>query len=96
MAACALWAHVSRCISVLGRGMFAMARTTWQVYVSSYALMPLGSALGIPVMTIAVKRYSNKENRSHAFGMFYTVRVACQHAWSHHHPDTPARGATYR
>lgn len=40
-------------ISLLGRLMFAMARTRVMLYISLVGLIPLGMALGIPVMTIA-------------------------------------------
>jgi len=35
--------------------------------------LPLGSCLGIPVLTIGIRRYTNEENRGFAFGLFYVV-----------------------
>ena len=51
--------------------MFAIARTHWQIYLAVFVLLPLAQSCGIPVMTIAVKRYTNKDTRSTAFGAFY-------------------------
>lgn len=35
--------------------------------------LPLGSCLGIPVLTVGIRRYTNEENRGFAFGLFYVV-----------------------
>eukprot|EP00299_Pterocystis_sp_00344_P016651 c8356_g1_i2.p1 GENE.c8356_g1_i2~~c8356_g1_i2.p1 ORF type:complete len:351 (+),score=86.61 c8356_g1_i2:441-1493(+) len=43
------------------------------VLVSGMLLMPLGMAFGIPVLTIAVKRYTDNDNRTFAFGLYYLV-----------------------
>jgi dipeptide/tripeptide permease len=62
-------------ISAVGRLLFALAgvgdRT--MLYLSIFVFLPIGSALGIPVLTIAVKRYSDKASRTFAFGLFYAV-----------------------
>lgn len=36
-------------------------------------VLPFGEALGIPIMTIAIKRYTNRSNRTFAFSLFYSV-----------------------
>lgn len=43
------------------------------LYFLLYTLLPASSALGVPVMIIAVKRYTTVQARSFAFGLFYTV-----------------------
>lgn len=35
--------------------------------------LPLGSCLGIPVLTVGIRRYTNEANRGFAFGLFYVV-----------------------
>lgn len=35
--------------------------------------LPLSNCLGIPVLTIGLRRYTNNENRGFAFGLFYVV-----------------------
>jgi POT family proton-dependent oligopeptide transporter len=35
--------------------------------------LPLGNCLGIPVLTVGIRRYTNEENRGFAFGLFYVV-----------------------
>jgi MFS family permease len=43
------------------------------LYLMLYTVMPASGALGVPVMTIAIKRYSTPANRGFAYGLFYTV-----------------------
>lgn len=52
-----------------------MATTTsvHVLYFILYTVLPASASLGIPVMTIAVKRYTSPKTRSMAFGLFYTV-----------------------
>ncbi|KAL7452321.1 hypothetical protein ACHAWC_004045 [Mediolabrus comicus] len=35
--------------------------------------LPLANCLGIPVLTIGLRRYTNNENRGFAFGLFYVI-----------------------
>ena len=35
--------------------------------------LPLSNCLGIPVLTVGIRRYTNEENRGFAFGLFYVV-----------------------
>jgi hypothetical protein len=35
--------------------------------------LPLGNCLGIPVLTVGVRRYTTKANRGFAFGLFYVI-----------------------
>lgn len=38
-----------------------------------YTFMPFAECLGIPIMTIGIKRYTNARNRTFAFSLFYSV-----------------------
>ena len=35
--------------------------------------LPFSNCLGIPVLTVGIRRYTNDENRGFAFGLFYVV-----------------------
>ncbi len=37
-----------------------------------YVILPFGEALGIPILTIAIRRTTEESNRQLAYGMFYT------------------------
>lgn len=43
------------------------------VYLLLYTAVPAAVSLGVPVMTIGVKRYTTVQNRSIAFGVFYAL-----------------------
>ncbi|KAF4675516.1 hypothetical protein FOL47_007654 [Perkinsus chesapeaki] len=50
--------------------------TTYSTHVLAAVLftsLPIGGALGIPVMQIAIKRFTEGEDRSTAFSMFYVI-----------------------
>jgi MFS family permease len=57
----------------LGRALMAMATSRSQVIVAAFMLQPCGSALAIPVLSIAIRRTTNDLNRSTAYGVFYAV-----------------------
>jgi len=60
-------------LGAIARFILATADQRWHLYVTIFAILPLAQSLGIPVMTIAVKRYTNQETRSAAFGLFYSA-----------------------
>ena len=37
------------------------------------ALLSFGNCLGIPVLTVGIRRYTNESNRGFAFGLFYVI-----------------------
>ena len=43
------------------------------MYVNLFLLMPLGTALGIPVLATAIRRYTTADSRAVAFGLFYAA-----------------------
>jgi MFS family permease len=64
---------VGTSLCVAGRFLLAVSSAPWSIYLSLYFLQPLGMSLGIPVLTIAIKRYTNEDNRTFAFSTFYAV-----------------------
>jgi proton-dependent oligopeptide transporter, POT family len=64
----------------LGYGLSLLARigifiTTSRVILLANILitLPLGTCLGIPVLTTGIRRYTDNKNRGFAFGLFYVV-----------------------
>lgn len=51
----------------------AMTSTRWVLLVSLLGPNTVAGAMGVPVMTIGVKRYTNTLNRGFAFSLFYTL-----------------------
>jgi len=64
--------------TILSLSRFIMAVTTrlWMVKLALYVLLPIGSSLGIPVLSMGIKRYTTPQRRGFAFGIFYTVMNA--------------------
>jgi len=56
-----------------GRILFAAATTPSQLYASLFVLQPIGMALAIPVLSIAIRRITNDETVTTAFGVFYSL-----------------------
>jgi len=61
------------CLLFLSRVLLAVTTSIFFVKLSLYALMPVGSSLGIPVLTLGIKRYTTLQSRGFAFGIFYAV-----------------------
>eukprot|EP00536_Pseudo-nitzschia_multiseries_P008534 jgi/Psemu1/198296/e_gw1.217.70.1 len=60
-------------LSLLGRlGIFATTSRKMLLF-HIYLTMPLGSCLGIPVLSTGIRRYTHEKNRGFAFGLFYVV-----------------------
>ena len=58
-------------VSLVGRVMFAGAPMSTIAYVSLFVVQTFGMCLGIPVLTIAVRRLAPPERVSVSFGTFY-------------------------
>ena len=58
---------------LVSRLLMATTTSVHVLYFILYTVLPASASLGIPVMTIAVKRYTSPKARSMAFGLFYTV-----------------------
>lgn len=64
---------VGAVLGTIGRFMFAVGSARWVIYTSMFGFMPLSLAFGIPVLTIAIRRYTNNETRTVGFAVFYSV-----------------------
>jgi MFS family permease len=64
---------LSNAILMSARLLLAFTTSTHVAMFVLYFLMPLGQALNIPVLTIAVRRFTNSETRSIAYSWFYVV-----------------------
>ena len=58
-------------VSVIGRFLVAVTFSKAVMLFSLLVLIPFGTALGIPVLTIGVKRHSGRDNRTIAFSVYY-------------------------
>lgn len=47
--------------------------TSKTILMISLTLLSLGGCLGIPVLTVGIRRYTNDKNRGFAFGLFYVI-----------------------
>eukprot|EP00128_Syssomonas_multiformis_P006541 Colp12_sorted_trinity150504_noHs@34919 len=59
--------------NVVGRFLIFLAHNEAMVGAALYFFFPVAESLAVPVMTIAIKRYTNNTNRTIAYGLFYTV-----------------------
>ena len=60
-------------LNTLARALLAYTRSPLLLHTSVLILLPLASALGIPVMVIAIRRVTTEEDRPIAFGIFYSM-----------------------
>ena len=58
-------------ITTASRLVLAFAHGERLVLAILYSALPVGCSLGIPVMQIGIRRFTNDENRSIAFSLFY-------------------------
>jgi len=56
-----------------GRLAFALTTQQWVAKLCLFLVMPMGSAMGIPVLMLSLKRYTSETSRGFAFGIFYVV-----------------------
>ena len=43
------------------------------LYITIFAIYPFGTSMGIPMLTVAIKRYTTLKRRGFAFGLYYSV-----------------------
>jgi len=60
-------------IITVSRFILSVTTRPWVLKAVLYALLPVGSSLGIPVLSMGIKRYTTPARRGFAFGLFYTV-----------------------
>jgi MFS family permease len=72
-----LGVKISLCVgcSILLAGRLLLVICTHHLYVLLilYTFLPIGTCLGIPVMQIAIRRYTNEKSRSLAYSLFYAM-----------------------
>ncbi|KAJ1433376.1 major facilitator superfamily domain-containing protein [Ochromonadaceae sp. CCMP2298] len=60
-------------ISAISSIFLATATSATTIYLILFCIMPVGTAMGIPMLTVGIKRYTHPGNRGFAFGLFYSV-----------------------
>lgn len=60
-------------IGAIARLIMAFTVSRHVAVVTLYTLLPFAECLGIPIMTIGIKRYTNAHNRTFAFSLFYSM-----------------------
>eukprot|EP01035_Chromulina_nebulosa_P007795 gene7795-10534_t len=60
-------------ISALASVVLAVARSKETVYWTLFVPLSLGNCMGIPMLTVGIKRLTTPINRGFAFGLLYTV-----------------------
>jgi len=61
------------CLSLISRCMLFLTTSRFVLLLNIGLLLPLGNCLGIPVLTIGIRRYTKVQQRGFAFGVFYVV-----------------------
>lgn len=64
-----------RCFSVsaISSLLLGFARSKVLVYVTLFGILPIGNCMGMPMLTIGIKRYTTPANRGFAFGLYYAA-----------------------
>mmetsp|Transcript_8172 Transcript_8172/g.17666 ORF Transcript_8172/g.17666 Transcript_8172/m.17666 type:complete len:682 (-) Transcript_8172:184-2229(-) len=60
-------------LSFLSRLMILCTTSEGILLMNLLISLPFSNCLGIPVLTVGIRRYTNEENRGFAFGLFYVV-----------------------
>ena len=60
-------------VSLLSRCLLFATTSRRMMWLNIGCLLPLGNCLGIPVLTIGIRRYTKVQNRGFAYGLFYVV-----------------------
>jgi len=58
---------------LIARFIIAWTRSNAVLELMLLVLLPVGEAFGVPVMLVALRRYTNDQNRRQAFSLFYVV-----------------------
>lgn len=53
--------------------LLGFARTKGLVYATLFCILPIGNCMGMPMLTIGIKRYTTSANRGFAFGLYYAA-----------------------
>lgn len=60
-------------LSLLSRITIFLCTSRGVLYIVLLGTLPFSNCLGIPVLTVGIRRYTNEVNRGFAFGLFYCV-----------------------
>ena len=60
-------------VSAVSTVLLAAATAKWHAYVVLFLFLPLGNSMGIPMLTVGIRRYTTAANRGFAFGLYYSV-----------------------
>ena len=60
-------------VGAFARVVFGVTKSSRTAIIMLYTLLPFAESLGIPIMTIGIKRYTNARNRTFAFSLFYSM-----------------------
>lgn len=60
-------------VGALSRFILALTPSHRTAHFMLYTALPFSECLGIPIMTIGIKRYTNARNRTFAFSIFYSM-----------------------
>ena len=60
-------------ISAVSSVLVATATSVEIIYLVLFVIMPVGTSMGIPMLTVGIKRYTTTINRGFAFGLYYSV-----------------------
>jgi proton-dependent oligopeptide transporter, POT family len=60
-------------ISAISSTIVASTTSKAILYFTIFAIYPFGTSMGIPMLTVAIKRYTTLKRRGFAFGLYYSV-----------------------
>ena len=60
-------------ILLAGRCLLVVCSEHYQILLILYTILPIGTCLGIPVMQIAIRRFTTDKSRSLAYSIFYAM-----------------------
>jgi proton-dependent oligopeptide transporter, POT family len=60
-------------ISFFSTMAIAFARSKTFLFIILFVIYPLGTSMGIPMLTVGIRRYTNASNRGFAYGLYYAV-----------------------
>lgn len=60
-------------LSLISRCLLFVTTSRSLLWINIGCLLPLANCLGIPVLTIGIRRYTKVQNRGFAYGLFYVV-----------------------
>jgi len=64
---------VGSLLGTAARLFLAISRSKSLVVWTLYTLLPFSECLGVPILTIGIKRYTNLDNRTFAFSFYYSI-----------------------